>query len=153
MNPASARTSSVLGLLLAAAVGLTATACLDVSERSQARAEISGPDGTQVQVITSTEFVQSQQPRDPGTPDTAIDVQLLTADTLERELPSTVTQSLTSTQRFFIFVSLADSAAAAAGDPVQAELRLLIDGDQRARATGDLLEEPLQVSFTSFVAG
>lgn len=143
-----------LVVILAAAVAVATTACTDVSARSQARAEISGPDGTPVQVVTSTQFVQEQTSSSPTSPDTAsTSVSLVTADTIRRTLPATVTQSLTETQRFYIRVALTDSAAASADGPVDAEMQLLVDGEQKARAQNDLLERALQIAYRAFVAG
>lgn len=145
------RRTRVVATALAA---LAATACLDVSERSRATAEISGPEGTAVEVVTSTQFVRTQGTSDPTSPDTAsLDVRLVTSDTVEREIPAVVERELTQTQRIFVGVVLADSAAAAAGEPIEAEVRLLVDGEQRGIVTGDLLVRPLEVSFASFVSG
>lgn len=142
-----------LGLALAvAAVGLAGAACLGVSLKGRAQAEITGPDGTPVRVITSTSFTRRQGGPGVG-PDTAgVDVRLLNADTSRHSIPTTVSRQLTDTQRIFVQVALTDSAAAAGGEPLQAEIQLIIDGEQRARASGDLRETPLAVSFTSFVA-
>lgn len=152
-STADRRTTAAV-TLLAAAAALAAGACTDVSERSQATAEISGPDETSVRVITSTDFVRgSQGTTDPTVPDTSgVSVNLVSADTTERTLPAEVSQALTETQRFFINVALTDSAEAGADGPVEAEMRVLVDGEQRARVQSDLLDIPLQVVFTSFVS-
>lgn len=139
---------------LAAAVAVAGAACMDVPTRSQARAEISGPDGTPVRVVTSTDFVKEQEVSSPTTPDTTgRGVRVVSADTSRRTLPTTVTQSLTETQRFYIRVALTDSAEAAADGPVDAEIQLLVDGEERARVQNDLVETALSIAFTSFVAG
>lgn len=142
-------------LALAAVLVVAGAACVDVSERSQATAEISGPDDTPVRVITSTDFVRgAESTTDPSEPDTAgISVSLISADTSERELPATVNQQLTDTQRFFINVALTDSAESSADGPVEAEMRVMVDGEERAQVQSDLLDIPLQVIFTSFVSG
>lgn len=146
------RPSTVVSL--AAAAALAGTACTGVSARSQARAEISGPDGTPVQVVTSTRFVQEQTSTSPTSPNTTgTNVSLVTADTTRRTLPATVTQALTETQRFYIRVALTDSAEASADGPVDAEMRLLVDGEQKARAQNDLVERALQIAYRSFTAG
>lgn len=141
-----------LVVILAAAVAVAAAACTDVSARSQARAEISGPDGTSVQVVTSTRFVQEQTSSSTSPDTVGTSVSLLTADTIRRTLPATVNQSLTETQRFYIRVALSDSAAASADGPVDAEIQLLVDGEQKARAENDLLESALEIAYRSFVA-
>ena len=147
--------SFALAALLAATVAVAGTACTDVSVPEQARAEISGPDGTQVRVITSTDFIQGEQTSpDPTVPDTGgITVRMFSADTVQRTLPTTVNRSLTETRRIHVQVTLQDSAAAASSSAVESELQLLVDGDEKARASGDLLEQALRVSFTSFVSG
>lgn len=144
--------SFALAALLAATVAVAGTACTDVSVPEQARAEISGPDGTQVRVITSTDFIQGEQTSpDPTVPDTGgIAVRMFSADTVQRTLPTTVNRSLTETRRIHVQVTLQDSAASS---PVEAELQLLVDGEEKARASGDLFERALRVSFTSFVSG
>jgi len=144
--------SFALAALLAATVAVAGTACTDVSVPEQARAEISGPDGTQVRVITSTDFIQGEQSSpDPTVPDTGgIVVRMFSADTVQRTLPTTVNRSLTETRRIHVQVTLQDSAASS---PVEAELQLLVDGEEKARASGDLFERALRVSFTSFVSG
>lgn len=151
MNAMPTRRQIGLGAV-ALAVALAGAACLGVSTRGRAQAEITGPDGTPVRVITSTRFREKQTSPGLG-PDTAgVGVQLLAADTSRHTLPTSVSRQLTETQRIFVQVALTDSAAASGSGPVQAELRLKIDGDQRARAAGNLRETPLSVSFSSFVA-
>lgn len=147
--------SFALAALLAATVAVAGTACTDVSVPEQARAEISGPDGTQVRVITSTDFIQGEQSSpDPTVPDTGgIVVRMFSADTLQRTLPTTVNRSLTETRRIHVRVTLQDSAASESSSAVEADLQLLVDGDEKGRASGDLLERALRVSFTSFVSG
>lgn len=139
---------------LTVTLALAGTACMDVTSRSQARAEISGPNGVAVQVVTSTQFVQGQDASGPLSPDTTgTSVNLVTADTTSRNLPTTVTQSLTETQRFYVEVALTDSAEADASGPVDAEMQLLVDGEQKAQVQNDLLENALRIAFTSFVSG
>lgn len=147
--------SLALAALLPVALALAGAGCADVSAPSQARAEISGPDGTPVEVITSTRFVQEGQTSpDPTVPDTGgVSVSLISADTLRRTLPATIDRSLTETQRIFVHVSLPDSAASETAEPVDADLRLFVDDESKARSTGDLLQRALQVSYTSFVSG
>lgn len=151
MNPTSTRRQLALGAL-ALAVALTAGACLGVETRGRATAEITGPDGTPVRVITSTRFTRRQASPGMG-PDTAgVNVRLLSADTSRQTIPADVSRQLTDTQRIYVQVALTDSAAASGSGPLQAEVKLTIDGEQRARAAGDLRDTPLAVSFTSFVA-
>lgn len=144
-----------LAAVLTAAVALAGGACLDASPPSQARAEISGPEGTDVRVITSTRFVsESQGSTDPTSPDTTgVNVRLVTADTARRTLPATVTRSLTETQRIYMNVALPDSVAASADGTVEAEMQLFVDGEVKTRTEADLVERAMQATFTSFVDG
>lgn len=144
-----------LAAIVAAGLVLAAGACTDVSVRSEARAEISGPDDTPVRLVTSTEFVRSGgSTSDPTAPDTTgIQVSLITADTSERRMPATVSQSLTESQRFYIQAVVTDSATLAERDSVEAQMQLFVDGDRRGSVRGDLLEGPLEITFTSFVSG
>lgn len=156
MTESTSTPASRLSLVAALAVttALAGTACMDVGSRSQARAEISGPDGTAVQVVTSTQFVQEQNASGAFQPDTGgTSVNLITADTARRSLPTTVDQSLTETQRFYVEVALTDSAETEATEPVDAEMQLLVDGEQKARVQNDLLERALRIAFRSFVSG
>lgn len=144
-----------LAAVLAVAVALSAGACLDASPPSQARAEISGPEGTEVRVITSTRFIsESQGSTDPTSPDTTgVSVQVVTADTSRHALPATVNRALTETQRIYINVALPDSVAASADGAVDAEMQLFVDGEVEARTRADLVERAMQATFTSFVSG
>lgn len=151
MPPTPTRRQLVLGTLVLA-VALAAGACLGVETRGRATAEITGPEGTPVRVITSTRFTRTQASQGLG-PDTAgIDVRLLEADTSSQAIPASISRQLTDTQRIYVQVALTDSAADAGGGPLQTEVQLTIDGEERARASGDLRETPLAVSFSSFVA-
>lgn len=151
MNPIPTRRQLTLGAL-ALAVTLAAGACLGVDTRGRATAEISGPDGTPVRVITSTRFTRTQASPGLG-PDTAgVNVRLLAADTSSETLPTSISRQLTDTQRIYVQVALTDSAAASGDGPLQTEVQLIIDGEQRARAAGDLRDTPLAVSFLSYVA-
>ena len=144
-----------LAAVLAVAVAFVGGACLDASPPSQARAEISGPEGTEVRVITSTRFVsESQGSTDPTSPDTTgVNVQVVTADTSRQALPATVNRALTETQRIYINVALPDSVAASADGAVDAEMQLFVDGEVEARTEADLVERAMQATFTSFVSG
>lgn len=150
MTSTPTRRQLALGTLTLA-VALVAGACLGVDTRGSATAEITGPDGTSVRLVTSTRFSRSQASPGLG-PDTAgVDVQLIEADTSRQTIPATVSRQLTDTQRIYVQVALTDSAAASGSGPLQTEIALTIDGEERARASGDLRETPLAVSFTSFV--
>lgn len=149
MNPIPTPRKLALGAL-ALAVALAAGACLGVETRNRASAEITGPDGTPVRVITSTRFTRTQASPGLG-PDTAgVDVRLLEADTSSQTLPASISRQLTDTQRIYVQVALSDSAAG--GGPLETEIQLNIDGEERARASGDLRDTPLAVSFLSHVA-
>lgn len=153
MKPSATRRPFTLGIAVVVASTLVGAACLGVSTRSRAEAEITGPDGTPVRVITSTRFTRQRGASSGLGPDTAgIDVRLLDADTSGHSLPTSVARELTDTQRIFVKVALSDSAADEGEGPVEAELQLLVDGDQQAQAAGNLRDGPLSVSFTSFVA-
>lgn len=151
MNPTPTRRQLALGAL-ALAVVLVAGACLGVETRNRASAEITGPDGTQVRVVTSTRFTRTQASPGLGSDTAGVDVRLLAADTSSQALPTSISRQLTDTQRIYVQVALTDSAAAEGGGPLQTEIQLSIDGEERARATGDLRDTPLAVSFLSRVA-
>lgn len=150
MNATTTRRQLAAGALVLG-VAFAAAACLGISTRGQASAEITGPDGTSVMVVTSTQFTQTQGSSGLA-PDTAgADVRILTADTSRHTIPATVSRELTDTQRIYLKVALDDSASASGSGPLDSEIRLDIDGEQRASASGDLRETPLVVSFTSYV--
>ena len=145
-----------LSFVVSLAVAMAGTACvMDVSTRSEARAEISGPDGTPVQVVTSTRFVGDRESSPPAFPDTTeTSLRPITADTSRRTLPDTVTRSLTETQMFYIRVVLVDSAEVSADGPVNATMRLLIDGEEHGQVENDLVQSALQIAFSSsFMTG
>lgn len=129
---------------------LAASACLGPPDRERARAEVGGPDGVPVQVVTSTEFVQGPVSGRTGGTRTEI----ISADSADRSLPVTVRQELTETSRFYIRVAMTDSTAEVAGTgPIPVQVRLFIDGEQQSAVSGDLREQPLETSFTSVSAG
>lgn len=152
MSPPALRRSTVLLALLVTGAALAAAACTSVSRLSQARAEISGPEDTSVQIVTSRRFVVTGQTGPTLNPDSAgRRVNLQTADTVQRTLPTTVTRSVTQTQRIYIQVSAGDTVSLP--DSAPAEIRLFIDGDEKARNPGDLADAPLGVIYRASIIG
>lgn len=137
------------GLLFAAAVTLTGSACLDVSVPSEARVEISGPGEVPVRVITSTTFVRPDS-ADTSPDTTAGGVRLLRSDTLSRTLPVTVTRQMARTRRIYVEVSLTDSIKGTVGGSVPTEVRLFLDGERRSRVEGDPTDKPVLLIFASY---
>lgn len=137
---------SVVALVLAAALG----ACIsDPGPRESARAEVSGPDGVPVRLITSTEFAVSQSTT--GAPQDSTAVQLFAADTTFRELPFEVSADIERTRRYLVRVSMAPETDSVAGSgPIDTSILLFVDGEQETRASGDLRERSVQVLFQSF---
>lgn len=137
--------AGALALALTTALG----ACISgPGPRERARAEVSGPDGLPVRLITSTEFVRLQTTGE--TPD-SLSVQLFSADTSVRELPFETSADISASRRFLVRVSMAPETDSVA-DPgsIDASILLFIDGDERSEASGDLRESSVQVIFQSF---
>lgn len=149
----SLRTRPRLRLPFAAALALGLVtllgACISgIDSRESARAEVSGPDGLPVRLITSTEFVQTQT--QPGTPD-SLGVQIFSADTSFRDLPFEVSEDISATRRYLVRVSQApETDSVADSGSIDASIVLYIDGERRSEATGDLRESSVQVLFQSF---
>jgi len=137
---------------VALAVSLTTLlgACIsDPGPRETARAEVSGPDGVPVRVITSTRFAFSQNTT--GTTPDSTAVQFFAADTAFREFPFEVSANIEETRRYLVRVSMAPETDSVAGTgPIDTSVLLFVDGDEESEASGDLRESSVQVVFQSF---
>lgn len=150
MTPRSpARLRPLLSIGLAAALTTLLGACIsDPGPRESARAEVSGPDGVPVRLITSTEFTYSQNA--PGTPDST-SAQLFAADTSFREVPFEVSADIGQTRRYLVRISMAPRTDSVAGSgPIDTSILLFVDGDEETEASGDIRENSVQVIFQSF---
>lgn len=136
-------------LLVAAAVTLAGSACLDVSVPTEARVEISGSEEVPVRVVTSTRFVRPDS-TDMSSDTTADGLRLLRADTLNPTLPVTLTRQMARPHRIYVQVSLTDSMQSAVSESQPTEVRLFLDGERRSRVTGDLTESPVRLVFASY---
>lgn len=149
-SPIRARSSPGLVIVLATAVTTLLGGCIsDPGPRESARAEVSGPDGVPVRLITSTEFAISQT--SAGTTPDSTAVQLLSADTTVRELPFEVAADIRETRRYLVRVSMAPQTDSVAGSgPIDTSVLLFVDGDRKSEASADLRENSVQVVFQSF---
>lgn len=139
-----------LGAALLATGAALLAGCLSPEERSRARAELSGPNGLPVRVVTSTRFDAATVRTGPGAPDTT-GVALRSADTVVVELPGTVEQDISSTGRFLVEVTGTKETFEQAGSgPINVQMDVFIDGEQRANSSGDLRETFLRFIFQSF---
>lgn len=117
----------------------------DTTEAVRARAEIAGPSGEEVEVITSKSFAVNT-----GTVDTAASrVDLLAADTGRMTLPVEREFDIRSTRRFFIRVGPPEAADGGGGNPLEVTLRVFIDDRRRFDQTADLRRRPLRFVFVS----
>lgn len=136
--------------MVAAALTALLGACISgPGPRESARAEVSGPDGVPVRLITSTEFVYSRG--SGGTsPDTS-GADLFAADTSFRELPFEVSADISETRRYFVRVSMSPETDSVAGSgSIDTSIQLFVDGETETEASGDLRENSVQVIFQSF---
>lgn len=137
-------------MAVAAGLSMLLGACIsDPGPRESARAEVSGPDGVPVRLITSTEFTVSQN--STGTPQDSTAAQLFSADTTFRELPFEVSADIGQTRRYLVRVSMAPETDSVAGSgSIDTSILLFVDGEEETQASGDLRESSVQVIFQSF---
>lgn len=148
--PSRSRLSPYLPIGLAAGLSILLGACIsDPGPRESARAEVSGPDGVPVRLITSTEFAVSQNTS--GAPQDSTAAQLFSADTTFRELPFEVSADIQQTRRYLVRVSMAPETDSVAGSgTIETSVLLFVDGEEETEASGDIRENSVQVIFQSF---
>lgn len=139
-----------LSVVVAAALTTLLGACISgPGPRESARAEVSGPDGVPVRLITSTEFVY-QQGSGGTSPDTA-GAELFAADTSFRELPFEVSADISETRRYYVRVSMSPETDSVAGSgSIDTSIQLFVDGEKKTEASGNLRENSVRVIFQSF---
>lgn len=137
-------------VVLAASLTTLLGACIsDPGPRETARAEVSGPDGVPVRLITSTRFAFSQG--SSGTTPDSTSAQLFAADTTFREMPFEVSANIRETRRYLVRVSMAPETDSVAGTgPIDTSVQLFVDGEKETQASGNLRENSVQVIFQSF---
>ena len=137
-------------VVLATALTTLLGACIsNPGPRETARAEVSGPDGVPVRLITSTQFAISQN--STGTTPDSTAAQLFSADTTFREFPFEVSANIQETRRYLVRVSMAPETDSVAGTgPIDTSVQLFVDGERETEASGNLRESSVQVIFQSF---